>query len=353
MPNTTETASTKLKIDCHVHVVGNGSSGNGCVMRLKGRHRPQAAIMLHQYGLAQRHLHGDLDGAYIDRLVTMLRGSSLDAAVILAHEWARDDAGKIIEGFGSLYVPNPYVLDLGKRFPELLPGISIHPARPDALEELERGLAGGAVLMKCLPNCQNFNPSDKRFTPFWERMAEAGLPLLAHTGGEFSLPVYEPRYCDPALLELPLSIGVKVIGAHCGTPSLYFDPDYTDTFARLLGKYPNLYGDNSGLLTPVRSRHFAKLLREPYLDRILHGSDIPIPISGLWSMMRRTIGIHDYSRARAEQNIFERDVQLKRAMGFPEASFTAASDILRISPEQRVALADKQRLRAKELERSA
>ncbi len=294
--------------------------------------------MLREYGLPQRFLYGDLDDAYIERLRQMLRGSSLDAAVILAHEWARDDAGRVIDGFGSLYVPNSYVLELGKRHPELLPGISIHPARPDALEELERGLAEGAVLMKCLPNCQNFNPSDKRFTKFWERMAEAKLPLLAHTGGEFSLPVYEPRYCDPALLELPLQIGVTVIGAHCGTPSLYFDPDYTDTFVRLLGKYPNLWGDNSGLLTPVRSRHFGKLLKPPFVDRILHGSDIPIPISGLWSMLRRTIGVSDYRGARAQTNIFERDVQLKKALGFPERSFTRASELLRISDSQRAAL---------------
>ena len=299
-------------------------------MRLSGRHKPQAAIMLREYGLPQRHLYGALDEVYIERLVSMLRESSLDAAVILAHEWARDEHGRVIEGFGSLYVPNSYVLALAKRFPELLAGVSIHPARPDALEELDRCIAEGAVLMKCLPNCQNFNPSDKRFTGFWERMAEAKLPLLAHTGGEFSLPVYEPSYCDPALLELPLQIGVTVIGAHCGTPSLYFDPDYTDTFARMLGKYPNLYGDNSGLLTPVRSRHFNKLLKPPYVDRILHGSDIPIPISGLWSMLRRTIGITDYRGARAQTNIFERDLQLKKALGFPEPSFTKASEILRL-----------------------
>jgi hypothetical protein len=33
-----------------------------------------------------------------------------------------------------------------------------------------------------------------------------------------------------------------------------------------------------------------------------------------------------------EQNPLERDYQLKRAMGFPEESFTRAADILRLRP---------------------
>ena len=44
-------------------------------------------------------------------------------------------------------------------------------------------------MMKCLPNCQNIDCSNDRFKPFWNRMAEVGLPLLAHTGGEHTLQV--------------------------------------------------------------------------------------------------------------------------------------------------------------------
>jgi len=99
------------------------------------------------------------------------------------------------------------------------PGISIHPARSDAREELDRCLEGGAVLLKCLPNCQNIDWSDRRYTGFLERMAEAGLPLLAHTGGEHTLPVVDARLADPRVLVRPLEIGVTCIAAHCGTAS--------------------------------------------------------------------------------------------------------------------------------------
>ncbi len=285
---------------------------------------------MRSFGLPLNTLFGDLDDRYAERLVAMLRESSLDAAVALAHEWAHDEQGVPIRSFGSLHVPNDHVLALHRKYPELLPGVSIHPGRRDAFDELEKCLAGGAVLMKCLPNCQNINPSDKRYTKFWERMAEARLPLLAHTGGEFSLPVYQPRYADPSLLTLPLEIGVTVIGAHCGTPSLYFDPDYTEVFARMLRDFPNLYGDNSGMLTPVRSRHFTKLLREPFRSRMVYGSDIPIPISGLWSALRRSISLSDFLHARAEKNIFERDVLLKTALGYPPETFTLGASILRL-----------------------
>jgi hypothetical protein len=145
--------------------------------------------MLREARLPRKALQGDLDQLYVDRLLAMVRGSSLGAVVILAHDLVYDDHGRPMEGAGSFYVPNAYVLKLAKEHPEFLPAVSIHPARPDALDELDRCLAGGAALMKCLPNCHNINCNDRRFTRFWERMAQAGLPLLAHTGGEHTLPI--------------------------------------------------------------------------------------------------------------------------------------------------------------------
>ena len=50
-------------------------------------------------------------------------------------------------------------------------------------------------------------------------MAEARLPLLAHTGGEHTVPVVNAALADPKLLRLPLECGVTVIAAHCATKS--------------------------------------------------------------------------------------------------------------------------------------
>ena len=127
--------------------------------------------------------------------------------------------GRPLADEGAFYVPNDYVLALAGQHSEFIPAISIHPARPDALEELERCLNAGAAMLKILPNCQNIDCNDSRYKRFWERMAEAGLPLLAHTGGEHTLPVVRPDLAAPHTLKLPLECGVTVIAAHCGTAS--------------------------------------------------------------------------------------------------------------------------------------
>ena len=172
-----------MKIDLHVHMVGNGAGGTGCWYRPRGWTKLGEPWMLKGFGLAPSVINEDLDSRYVARLLSFIVSSSLDAAVILAQDEPHDANGRKLEGVGSFYVPNEYVLGLAQAHQEFLAGVSIHPARPDALEELERCLTGGAVLLKCLPNCQNIDWSDRRYTRFLERMAEAGLPLLAHTGG--------------------------------------------------------------------------------------------------------------------------------------------------------------------------
>ena len=286
--------------------------------------------MLRHVGLNGGAARGDLDRHYVARLLEMVRGSSLAAIVILAQELAHDEQGKPIPSHGRFYVPNDYVLELGREHPEFLPAVSIHPARPDALDELERCLAGGAVMMKCLPNCQNINCNDRRFSRFWERMAEAGLPLLAHTGGEHTLPVIRAEYADPRILALPLECGVNVIAAHCGTKSGLFDPEYFHIFAGMTRRFPNLYGDNSAFTVPIRGRHVSECLREPLVERLIHGSDFPVPVYGQFPWLRGRVDWSTFRNWQRQSNVLERDYQLKRAMGFPPETFTRIWKLLRV-----------------------
>jgi len=101
----------------HVHVVGNGSGGSGCWLRIGRWHKPLAALMLRHIGLRGAALKGDLEHLYIDRLLEQIRSSSLKAAVILAQDFVHDDNGKALPGVGSFYVPNDYVLGLAKKHP--------------------------------------------------------------------------------------------------------------------------------------------------------------------------------------------------------------------------------------------
>ncbi len=316
------------RIDCHFHILGDGSSGSGCWIRLSTLRKLKARYMVSQMQLPQSVLAGGLDQLYAARAREMIASSSLDAAMILAHEEPYDDSGRRITGVNSFYTPNDYVLTLAKNTPEFIPAVSIHPARRDALEELDRSIALGALMMKCLPNCQNINCSDPRFTPFWQKMADSGTILLAHTGGELSIPVLKPEYANPEILRLPLECGVTVIAAHAATNS-FLDPNYLETFAAMLKRHPNLYGDISALNTPFRSRHFRRCLDSEVMPRLVYGSDIPIPVSGLWAALRGLISWRAYREIEKNTNLLERDCLIKRAMGFPEDVFIRLSTMLR------------------------
>ena len=314
----------------HVHMVGNGVAGSGGWLRLKGWHKWLAGFMLRQLGVPASALEGDLESIYADHLARLVRSSSMDAVVLLAHERVHDPDGTPREDLGSMFVPNDVVLGLARTFPEFLPGVSIHPARRDALDELDRCLAGGAVLMKCLPNCQNIDCSDTRYRPFWERMAAAGLPLLAHTGGEHTVPVINPALADPKLLRFPLECGVRVIAAHCATSSGAFDHDYFDDWVGMLSEFPNLYGDISAMVSLNRCGHLRDCLHTGIAPRVLHGSDFPVPVLGHRIWLQRWIDRTTFRRCQSIANPLERDWEFKRALGFTDEIATRPAGLLRL-----------------------
>lgn len=313
----------------HVHIVGTGSGGSGCWMRVKGWHLPLAAFMTRHIGLSRKAFSRDFDQLYVENLLRLVRQSSLDKIVILAHDHVYDHDGTVRKDLGSFHVPNDYVLRLAREHPEFLPAVSIHPARADALDELDKCLAQGAVMMKCLPNCHNIDCNERRYEKFWRRMAGTGLPLLAHTGGEHTVPVINVAYANPRVLTLPLQCGVTVIAAHCATKSGLFDREYFHDFAAMTREFPNLYGDTSAFNVPVRGRHVRQCLQAPLSSRLLHGSDFPVPVFGHWAWMRGFLRWTAFRSCERIVNVLEKDYQLKRAMGFPDEHFTRVNRLLR------------------------
>src|SRR5438477_4904845 len=120
-------------IDMHVHVVGSGSDRTGCWMRPPGVRWPLQALMLKHISLPLTALKSDFDRLYIERLLELLDQSSLDRAVILAQDDVYGPDGRNCPGVGTFYVPNHYVLELAQRHRQFLAGVSIHPARRDAM----------------------------------------------------------------------------------------------------------------------------------------------------------------------------------------------------------------------------
>ena len=320
--------NAEMKVDGHVHLVGNGRRGNGCWIKMTGWHRLMGHLMCRMIGMPVGFQHDDFDEVYLRRLVHFVKESSLDRVLLLAQdEVYNEDGGK--RDFGSFHVPNDYLFSVCEKHPEFLPAISIHPARRDALDELDRCLALGARALKLLPNCHDVNCSAPAYDSFWEKMAAAGLPMLAHTGGEMTVPVANKLYQDPRFLRRPLEIGVKVIAAHCASSSSFWDPDYFDVLVEMMDEFPNLYADTSALNTPVRSAALKRVLNCNLQERFLHGSDFPVPVGTWYARLRGLIDGKTRAKAAGISNLIERDFMLKQAMGFDGRHFTRLWQVLR------------------------
>lgn len=317
-------------IDAHVHLIGTGAGGTGCWIRLRGTQKALAPVLLASFRLRLRDLNRpDFDDLLVARLLEMIRGAGLRRVLLLAQEDVYSDAGERVPDKAAFYVPNERVLELARRHPEFVPAVSIHPARVDALDELERCLEAGAAVMKCLPNCQNIDPRRPQYRRFFERMAAAGLPLLAHTGGEKALPVVRPDLADPRVLIPALESGVTVIAAHCGTTAGYGTQHWFPEFCSMLQQYPRLYGDISALALAGKGKFVPGLLRPGVVDRLIHGSDLPVPIQTAPMVWERRIGLAAWWRLSRMRNALARDIALKRILRFPEATFTRIESLWR------------------------
>ncbi len=325
--------ATKIKnsIDCHLHLVGTGSAGSGCSLSLKGIRRLHASVMLRALGLPLSALRENFDRLYIERIVSLLRSSPVEKAVLLANDYVHADDGTPQPEFSHFYTPNAYVLAIAAQYPDLfIPAISIHPYKKNAVEELHDTVQQGARVLKLLPLYHRIDLASDRSKAFFEEVAKLKVIFLCHTGGELSLPVTAPAFISPRILETPLSLGVTCIAAHCGTPSLPWQKGWVNDFLAMAKIYPHLYGDNSALTSPFRAMSLPALLQSDAVDRILYGSDLPIPISAS-SALTAGRGMALAIRLAQIANPLTRDVAFKTTCGFKEKSWTTLTTLLPVS----------------------
>lgn len=323
-------STTHLKLDCHVHLIGNDARGSDCYTAENTFFRKlQSWYLLRAVGLNKRHLaEADLTDAYLRQLLHNIHTSSLDGALVLAMDWPYSDSGEPLKDKAAFYTPNDYVLSACRKHPELLPAVSIHPGRPDAIDELERCVSLGAKAIKLLPNVHNVDPLRKDYLPFWRKVARHNLVFICHTGGEQALPVANADYADPKRLSVVLDEGVTTVAAHvAGTGSLW-EACYFKDWLAMLPKHPNLFGDNSALATPNRFLYLKRIIDAGVADRVLYGSDYPIPPSAYSGWLAGLTSFQEARHISAISNPLERDVAIKKACGFPYGSFTLLSRLL-------------------------
>ena len=129
---------------------------------------------------------------------------------------------------------------------------------------------------------------------------------------------------DPLKLSLPLALGVKVIAAHIATTG---ESEGQDNFQRVLpmfNQYPNLFTDISSL-TQFNKLGFLEqaLQKEGTKARFIYGTDWPLqffPLVSPWYHLDQISASEAKTIDRIE-NLWDKDVALKRAMGVPIDSF--------------------------------
>ena len=313
-------------IDCHVHISAL-TPGHGCMSQRVLRSPPFRFI---RWRLGIRGENEATERALEKKLAdTIVETAAIDAAVVLAFDAVYDDEGRLDNRNTHLHVSNDYAIKVCRRNPKMLFGASVHPYRKDAVAEIERCVAAGAVLLKWLPIVQNFDPSDDRCIPVYEAIAHHGLPLLSHTGGEKSLPNLNVNVMDPALLLRALQRGVTVIAAHCGTRSKSSETDFLPTFMRMAKEHERFFGDTAALCLPTRSYAFPKLMADrTVMEKLVHGSDWPIPCLPPATIL----GLMKSLGLMTDANWMRRDVATKRRLGFDDAYFHRAAGLLKYKP---------------------
>lgn len=305
-------------IDAHVHLVALPEGDNGCYVSPKMLRRYVCRFFLWKLGL-NLDRPDQANAVYLHRLRSELaRSAKVKQAVVLGMDGVYDDEGRLDLARTDFLISNRYVLQVVRSHPNvLLPGVSINPQRKDAVEELERCVEQGAVLVKVLPNAQCFDPANGRYISFYRALARLRIPLLSHVGFEFSLMGHDQTAGEPKRLRAALDEGVCVIAAHACSSGLMFPEPYFRDFQRLASHYPNFYADTSALTLPNRVRTLFLLRKHPELhERLIFGTDYPLPVFSYPSfgrMMKRRNGAY---------SSFDRQATILESLGIRYKDFS-------------------------------
>lgn len=286
--------------DVHAHLLGTGDAGSGCWVnpQLDSWWHPVEALrkrlILHGAGVAAGSRRIDLD--YVQRLRLLASDFPAGARWLLfAFDHAHDDRGARQPDATTFHVPDAWAASVAQRHGERFGWVaSIHPYRDDALQRLATALAHGARALKWLPSAMNIDLRDPRCVPFYAQLARRGVPLIVHAGEEKAVPgAGRDELGNPLLVRAALAQGVRVIVAHCASLGEALDLDRHrpravrafDLFARLMDEPAwrgLLLGDVSALLQVNRPASVWRtvLARRDWHDRLLHGSDYPLPCIG-------------------------------------------------------------------------
>lgn len=279
-----------------------------------------------------------------DHLLQVINGSRyVQKSVVLAMDQVYDEEGRVRKERTHLHVPNSFLAGLAGANGRVLFGASVHPLRPDWGTELDFCLENKAVICKWIPSSLQIDPSNPKFVPFYRKLAERKLPLLCHVGPEAAIPPFDKdsqRLNRPSLLRNALEAGATVIAAHAALPLLPPPFESQDYFQELIDLFReggsrgwSLYTDLSAINLGPRMSYLDRLKSEIPADRLIFGSDYPIPILDIsqrphispWQWLKH------FFQTIVVKNPLDKNYLLIKNMKFDESLFTRAASILRLT----------------------
>jgi len=331
-------------IDHHVHVAGLGAGGTFVNRKMRTWahpfHRLKFKVYMSSAGATDENR---ADTQLVERLASLvshIRNHGKHRLLAFDKHYRSD--GSVNLEKTEFYVPNEYVFELAERYADMfVPNISVNPYRPDAISELEKWARRGARIVKWLPNAMGIDPSDPKCDPFYQKMKERDLILLSHGGEEKAVEAEEDQKLgNPLLLRRALDQGVKVVVAHCaglGTNEDLDDKDRKqvdnfDLFLRLMDekRYEGLvFGEISAMtqFNRVGKPLHTILAREDLHERLVNGSDYPLPAVNILIRTRPLVKLGFLSKSEGESlkevydyNPLLFDFVLKRTLKLPGTS---------------------------------
>ncbi|MBT6554795.1 MAG: amidohydrolase family protein [Candidatus Marinimicrobia bacterium] len=283
-------------VDHHVHILGLGNTASGIEVH------PDTRSYLHPFKLTRFNYFMDAgsvtnealaDEQYLQHLLAQIEKIPGEFRVnsLALDRFYLENGDQDPENY-EIYIPNDYVVGLGQIHPDkILPVISIHPYRLDAIAELEKWATQGVRVVKWLPNAQGIDPSSPLCDPFYDAMNRLDMVLLSHAGTELALDSQGRQHLgNPLLLRRALDAQVKVIVCHCATSGTSHDLEDSslpevDNFSLFMRLFDDpvyeglLFADISGmtLVNQVGNSLKGILARQDLHSRLLYGSDYPLP----------------------------------------------------------------------------
>ncbi|MDR0310694.1 MAG: amidohydrolase family protein [Acidobacteriota bacterium] len=194
--------------------------------------------------------------ASVDVLISELRRVDVDKAVAL----------NIATSPQNMRAVNDFAQSL-TAYDELIPFGSVHPAAPDALDELARIAEAGLKGVKFHPENQGFCVTEDRLIPIYEKISRLGLICVFHAG--MDLRYRGCAYCSPEQFSAILpAFSSPVVLAHMGGYMLW-----EDVLKHLAGR--DVYLDTAYTYGTMPRPLAAELVNVHGADKILLGSDSP------------------------------------------------------------------------------